>query len=192
MKSIRVILCLFVCAVFVSCSSVYSEKVVHRMDGLSERPEWATMTRSMFKKEGYIYVVGLSSGEEGSRISALARISDNNARHELSKFITSEVGFVFQNLEEAVDEEQIANYYSSEISKTVLRGMITEKKYYEKIQVNSPREGTSIRVDVYTLIKIKEKHLKRLVRKASKRNDKTSEEVEALISQKLISSIEAL
>jgi hypothetical protein len=77
---------LFVLIAITACGSM-GEKVVVRMDDMDESPKWATLSKTMFKKKGRVYAVGFAELPIESRISAAVRVSDNNARFEISREI---------------------------------------------------------------------------------------------------------
>lgn len=174
-----------------SCASNYLEKVVKRMDNVSTKPQWASLANNMYVKDGHIYVVGYTTGEEDVRISALSRIADNNARYEISRYIKNEMGFFFQNVEEGTQGAELSTFYGTELSKSVSSQTKTSNRYYEKVLVTLPDGEKKVRTDVYSLTVISEKQLKKLVHQAFKQENRVSEEVKTMVAERLLRSIES-
>lgn len=176
-----------------ACSSTYTEKVVHRMDDVDNKPSWASMQRVMYEKDGRIFVVGISTGSSTARVAGLAKISDNNARFEISRFIQNEMGFIFQNVEEGVEPgAELSHFFGTEISKTISHQIRSESRYYEKIQIKEPSGDLRIRTDMYSLISVKENVLKKLIRKTIEKNNQLSAEVKQKVTEHLNKKIDTL
>jgi hypothetical protein len=107
---------------FTSCASL-TDQVLTTMDD-SERPAWATLATTVSAKNGRVYSVGYTEGMASNRVSALMRVSDNNARFEISREITNQMNFIYQNLEEGVEEGgQLSRFYGTEVSKYMAHGI---------------------------------------------------------------------
>lgn len=157
-------LVLYVCSfIIVACSSV-SETTVSKMDGES-KPSWASQEKALVSKDGKLTILGFSELDADAKISAAFRMSDSQARGELSKMVENQFSSIFQNLEEGTtDEGNLSRYYASEVSKNMLRELKIIKRYWEKVQ-SFDRDGEkTFRLRVYSLAEIPESHYKKLVR----------------------------
>jgi hypothetical protein len=175
-----------------SCSSI-SEKVISRMDNVDEKPSWATLSKTMFVKEGKVFSVGLTEANAGSRVSALSRVADNNARFELSRTIIDESSFIFQNMEEGAEEGgQLSRFYGNELSKHVSHGVRQEKRYWEKIQTFDEHGDKVFRIKLFSLVSIKESDLKKAVKRALNKEQGISPKMKEAIDNHITSQIKGL
>tara|TARA_Y100000768_G_C23988511_1_gene690520 strand:- start:1877 stop:2437 length:561 start_codon:yes stop_codon:yes gene_type:complete len=166
--------------ILTSCAS-HQDQVLQTMEDI-ERPEWATLSQTIHSKGGKLYAVGYTEGQASNRISALMRISDNNARYEFSREITNQMNFIYQNLEEGVSEGgQLSRFYGTEVSKFLAHGIRQEKRYWEKVKTFDAEGEPTIRLRIYSLISIRESDMKKAIRQAI--NDK--KEITKAIKQKI-------
>lgn len=148
---------------FASCSSL-SEKTISRMDGES-KPSWATQEKALTVDNGKMHILGFTELDADAKVSAAFRMSDSQARGELSKMVENQFSSIFQNLEEGVnDEGTLSRYYASEVSKNMLRELKISKRYWEKVQAIDRDGAPTYRLRVYSLAEIPESHYKKLVR----------------------------
>lgn len=153
-----------------SCSSLKGEKQVAAMEGL-DRPAWASQNKAVTVKEGKVYVLGFHELEADSRLSAAHRLADNSVRTEISKMIQNQFSSIMQNLEEGVtDDGSITRFYSSEVSKNVLRDIRITNRYWEKVQTFSGDGEITFKLRVYSLGEIPEAKLKKMVRESLEKN----------------------
>lgn len=193
MKQILFLISLIIVVVVMpGCSSV-SEKVLVRMDGESERPEWATLSKTTFTKEGKIMVVGYAEVPADARIGAAMKLADNNARFEISRRITNDMGFIFQNLKEGVlDGGDLSRFYGMEISKTISSDTVTEKRYWEKVQTFDSYGEKVYKLRLYSLVSIKGSTLRKAVAKATAKQNEISPELKKEITDHLQTEIRKL
>lgn len=157
---------LFVLIAITACGSM-GEKVVVRMDDMDESPKWATLSKTMFKKKGRVYAVGFAELPIESRISAAVRVSDNNARFEISREIQDDMAFILQNVSEGVsDGGQLVTFYGSEVSKNLIHGIKSEERYWEKVETFDELGSKVFKLRIYSLISIEESELRRAIRSA--------------------------
>ncbi len=136
------------------------------MEGI-DRPVWASQNKAVTVKEGKVYVVGFHELEADSRLSAAHRLADNAVRTEISKMVQNQFSSIMQNLEEGVtDDGSITRFYSSEVSKNVLRDIRITNRYWEKVQTFSGDGEITYRLRVYSLGEIPEAKLKKMVRES--------------------------
>ena len=175
-----------------SCASSYKERVIETMDQ-KDRPEWADLTKTMYEKKGKIYALGISESPIDSRISALIRIADNNARYEISRFIQNEMGFIFQNVEEGTSGgSELSHYFSTEVSKTLVSGIASESRFYEKILKTNADGDKDLNYRTYALVSIKKGDLKRSVRRAMEKENQLSNALKAKVLDHLNTKIDSL
>ncbi len=178
--------------VFTACSSI-GERVLVRMDDVSSRPEWATLSKTTFPKEGKIMVVGYAEVPADARISAAVKLADNNARFEVSRMITNDMGFIFQNLKEGVlDGGDLSRFYGMEISKTLASDTVTEKRYWEKVETFDSYGEKVYKLRLYSLISIKSSTLRRAIAKANAKQNDITPELKKEITDHLQSEIRKL
>lgn len=183
---------LFFLVFFVSCSSV-SEKVIQRMDDINERPSWASISKTMFLKDGRVYSVGLSESEASARISAASRIADNNARFEISRMITNESSFIFQNAEEGLDDGgQLSRFYGNELSKHVSHGVRQENRYWEKVRSFNQDGDEIYKLRLYSMVSIKESDLKKAITEALNKEKGLTPQMQKAIDNHITRQIEGL
>ncbi len=190
------IVCLFTLIFVVlslpGCSSI-GEKVLVRMDGESERPSWATLSKTTFTKEGKIMVVGYAEVPADAQIGAAMKLSDNNARFEISRRITNDMGFIFQNLKEGVlNGGDLSRFYGMEISKVLSSGTVTEKRYWEKVQTFDSYGEKLYKLRLFSLVSIKGSTLRKAIAKANAKQNDISPELKKEITEHLQTEIRKL
>ncbi|MCF8059949.1 MAG: hypothetical protein K9K67_11670 [Bacteriovoracaceae bacterium] len=191
-KVIFLLSLIFLMAFMPSCSSL-GEKVLARMDGISDRPEWASLSKTTFTKEGKIMVVGYAEVQADAQIGAAMKLSDNNARFEISRRITNDMGFIFQNLKEGVlDGGDLSRFYGMEISKTLSSDTVTEKRYWEKVETFDSYGEKIYKLRLYSLVSIKESSLRKAIARANAKQSEISPELKKEITDHLQSEIRKL
>ena len=184
--------CVLMILVFLlgACSSM-GEKVVTRMDGLSDRPSWASLSKTMYIKDGQLFAVGFTEADANSRLSALARISDQNARFSISRAITDDMSFIFQNLEEGIqDGGQLSRFYGNEVSKLVTHGIHDEQRYWEKIQTFNENGEKEYRLRFYSLVSIKESDVKEAIKNVLANGNAISPEIKKQVTEHMVGQIQ--
>lgn len=180
-------------AMLTSCASGPKDKVLVRSDDLSERPSWAKFEATAFLKEGRLFVVGISETDVDAKIPAVARIADNNARFEVSRVITDDLSFIFQNMEEGVtDNAELTRFYASEISKHVSHGIRQEKRYWEKVETFDSEGEKKLKLRVFSLASIKESDLKKAIKESLDNGNKLDPRLKEQVNNHLFREIEKL
>lgn len=156
---------------FVSCSSKIKERTIASMDDNS-RPAWATLEKSIVLKDGKLLIVGFQELDVDAKVSASYRLADNSVRNEFSKMIQNQFSSILQNLEEGVSADtRMTRYYSSEVSKNIIRDLKITSRYWEKIQTFDGDGETIYRLRVYSLGEIPESKLKKMIRESLEKED---------------------
>ncbi len=155
-----------------SCSSVSTiEKRVASMEDI-DRPSWATQMKAATTKDGKLMILGFQELDGDARISAAFRLSDNAVRTELSKLIQNQFSSITQSLEEGVsDDGSLIRFYSSEVSKNVLRDIRITSRYWEKMSIRDADGEPTIKLRVYSLGEIPEAKLKKMVRETLEKSN---------------------
>src|SRR5690606_1534944 len=162
--------------VFSACSSL-SEKVVSSQEGNS-RPSWASQDKAVTVKDGKLLILGFQELDADAKLSAAYRLADSSARGELSKMVENQFSSIMQNLEEGVQDDSLTRYYSSEVSKNMLREIKITNRFWEKVQTFDSEGEKVFRLRVYSLAEIPEAKYKKLVRESiSQDKDKIDPEV---------------
>jgi hypothetical protein len=166
MKTISIAKCLLLSVILTSCATIYKEEVVATMEK-KERPQWASLSTPYFVKDSKVYYVGVAEANASARIPQLMRVSENNARSEISKEVNNQINVVFQNVQEDLgDGGQIARLYSSEVSKFLAHGLKTEERYWEKVYIQDVKNGEKLITRTYSLISMRVSDLRKAVREA--------------------------
>ena len=174
-----------------SCAS-YKDTVVTTMED-KDRPSWATLSSTLVTKKGKIYVVGYTEGMASNRISSLMRISDNNARFEISREVTNQMNYIYQNLEEGVEDGGgLSRFYGTEVSKYLAHGIRQEKRYWEKVKTFDEDGDTHIKIRVYSQISMKESDLKKAIRKAINSNKEMTKAIKKKIDDHMVMEIDKM
>jgi len=192
MKTILILLKLILLnSIMTSCAS-YNESTISTMED-RERPEWATLSKTVYKKGGRLFVVGYTEGLASNRISALMRISDNNARFEVSREITNQMNYIYQNLEEGVgDGGQLSRFYGTEVSKHLSNGIRQERRFWEKVKVYDENGDPLIRTRVYSLISMKESDLRKAIRNTIFEKREITKAIKEKIDSHMISEVDKM
>ncbi|POB13866.1 hypothetical protein [Halobacteriovorax sp. DA5] len=167
-----------------SCSSM-KEKVIERIDGLDEKPSWATISKPTYSKDGKFYAVGISEGAGNASISALGRISDNNAKTELTRIVSNQIGVVLQNVEEGTDGANLSRFIGTEKSTLISRKIIPEKRYWEKVQIPDNSGEDQLKVRMYSLVSIDEPLLRKMIQESLNQNKEISKELKQKVDSQL-------
>lgn len=179
--------------VFMSCSTTsYQDEVIQTMEN-REHPEWATLSQTYFTKDGKIFFVGYTEGASSNRISAMLRISDNNARLEFAREITNQMNFIFQNIEEGIGEGgQLTRFYGTEVSKFLAHGIRQEKRFWEKVKYRDEDGDLVIKTRIYSLVSMRESELKKAIRESINANNEITKAVKDKIDAHMVSEIDKM
>lgn len=168
-----------------ACSSIQKDEVVQRMDDVSERPSWATLSKPTYAKDGVVYAVGVAEGSADASISALGKVADNNAKTELSRMVTNEVGVVFQNVEEGVEGSNLSRFVGTEKSLVAMREITPEKRYWEKVLSHDADGEKKIKMKMYSLVSVKHVTLKKMIRDEMEKSRGISSELKQRVDAQL-------
>lgn len=150
-------------SIIAACSSM-SDKVVSTMEE-KNRPDWATQEKVITSRDGMLQILGFQELGVEAKISAAYRLSDNSARNELSKMMENQFSSILQNLEEGTEDNgNLARFYSSEVSKNILRDVKVVSRYWEKVQTIDSDGKKIFKLRVYSLAEISESNLRKLIK----------------------------
>lgn len=169
----------------VGCSSISKDEVVQRMDDRSDRPSWATISKPTYVEDGMVYAIGVAEGSGNANLSALGRVADNNAKTELSRMVSNEIGVVLQNVEEGVEGDNLSRFIGTEKSSLITREINPEKRYWEKVLTYDQDGEKKLRIKMYSLVSIKHVSLKKMVRAEIKRSRGISSELKQRVDNQL-------
>lgn len=182
---------LVIIAICTNCAS-YQESTISTMEGM-DRPEWATLSKTVYKKSGRLFIVGYTEGLASNRISALMRISDNNARFEVSREITNQMNYIYQNLEEGVGEGgQLSRFYGTEISKHLSSGIRQERRFWEKVRVMDENGDPIFRTRTYSLISMRETDLRKAIRDTIYEKREITKAIKEKIDAHMVSEVDRM
>ena len=191
MKSILTLLAFVIIVSLTSCSH-YKEKVVQSMDN-TDRPSWASLAKTHFKKDGKIYFVGFTENKGNARISSVIKISDNLARHEIAKVVANNMNYIYQNAEEGIDTGgEFTRFYGSEVSGYLAQDIYTEERYWEKVVVPKDENEKELRVRAYSLVSVKQTDLKKALREVMNKDKSLSPQLRQQIDLHMKKMVENL
>lgn len=177
---------LFICSAFLTSCSSYQEKVISRMDDVSDKPDWATLSKPVYEKEGKIWAVGLETGSANDKVTALSRIADNNARVELIKIVTNKVTSVFQNVQEGVsDGSELSRHMSTESSEVVTKNISPERKYWEKVLIPDENGEKVIKLRVFSLLSVPKSAIQKMIQDIADKDKGLSKELKSKVDKQL-------
>lgn len=161
------------------------ERVVSRMDGVDEKPKWATLSNIVHTKNGKMYALGVIEAGSDAKIHALSRIADNNARVEISKQVENSIDTILQNAEEGVDGTNLARFIATEVSSLKSRDISVESRYYQKVLRTDENGEKSLVTQMYSLVSIPEITLRKLIKERVANNNQISEDFKLKIDKQL-------
>lgn len=146
------------------------DKVLARIDGLTERPNWFSESEAFVIRNGEVASLGSSTIPGDQRIEAAIRIAENNAKAGLCKVLEQRLEFVFQNAEEgaSVDATQ-ARFIGSEACKLTTSSMRPGRIYWEKVATTSERGERLARYRVFATITMPEAEFKQAILDAARK-----------------------
>lgn len=175
-----------------SCATSYKDEVVAQMED-NERPAWATLSKTMSIKNGKIFVVGYTEGRASNRISSLLRVADNNARFEISREITNQMNYIYQNLEEGLEDDAgLSRFYGTEVSRFLANGIRQEHRYWEKVRIFDDEGQPVIKLRVYSQISMKKSDLKKAIRRAINEKSQLDKSVKQRIDDHMAQEVDRM
>jgi len=172
------VLTLLLMAFLSSCAShekvVRHERLVSRMDGLSERPAWVMEHKPISIQKDKIVALGTSALTDEHRMEVAFRIAERNGKHLLQENLETKMKSIYQGLAKSTAKEQ---KHFMDIQKDLLRSIMdlakVGGKYWEKVQVS---EGDQVKANenkVYVSIETsKDQFLKKVEQVFSKAQSK--------------------
>lgn len=178
----KLVVFVFLLTQFIGCASMQDE-VVQTMEG-KDRPEWASMGKTVFSKGGKLYAVGMAEASGSARISSMLRISGNHARHEISRIVVNDLNYIYQNVQEGVDQVgELSRFYGSEVSGYMAQSIYPVEYYWEKVLVTTGYGEKELRFRAYSLIYIKESKLKKAIHEVVNKKKQLSPELKKKIDE---------
>ena len=162
-------LCLFIIGTLISGCSSPTMKGYEKDETLStlndsSQPDWADESHPFVFRAGKAYSLGVTTLRGDERPEAGERISENNARANISKTIEDRMEFIFQNAEEnaSLDSTQ-AHYIGSEVSSLTSHSIKLEGNWYKRFAQSQDDGSRRIFYKIYSLVSIPEDDLKRAI-----------------------------
>lgn len=169
---------LLVVAVVAGCSSAPKnpspenspDKVLSRINGASERPDWLDEARPFEIKKGTVVSLGQTTIPGDNRVEAAYAIAENNAKGSICSAIESRLDFVFQNAEEgtAVDANQVRRI-GAEACKLTTSSLRVGSRYWEKVAMTTDSGERVSRYKVFATAEMPEQDFKRAVIDAARK-----------------------
>jgi len=135
-----------------ACAST-GPKVIERADALSSAPEWASVTRGAYEKDGKHYFLGYITLNEGASKSAAMNMADEKALSEPMRAIVKE--FLDQNqVGEAVNQGDAVGQRVISATRGYrppMPGLYISNRYWETVMVPTADGKSRIELRVYSL-----------------------------------------
>lgn len=150
-----------------------TEKVISRIDSLSERPSWLKESEIYKLKDGNVISLGSTTIPGNHRVDAAIRIAANNAKSILCSAIEQRLDFVFQNAQEGTTTDaNLSRFIGAEACKLTASSIFQDKIYWEKVLTKYEGGEKSIRYNVFATVAISESDFKKAILEAiNKRNN---------------------
>ena len=133
----------------------------------SSRPSWADESKPFVVKDGKVMSIGVTYINGNERPEAGSRISENNARANISKVIENRMEFIFQNAEEGTTYDQTAAHFiGSEVSSITSHSMTNEGMWWQRFAQSQEDGSRTIKYKIYSLITMPEGEFHKAVDKA--------------------------
>ena len=150
-----------------------ADKVLSRIDDLSERPKYIKESEPFYVENGNVYSLGMTTLEENQRIEAGYRIASNNAKHTMSQAIEQKLSFIFQRSEENEGfDSTLSRYIGAESTELVAQHIKPTKLYWEKVATTSSDGQRKVFYKVFSLVSMPESEFKKSVLAASNKAEK--------------------
>lgn len=130
--------------------------IIERSDNLSSSPDWATLAKSSFKKDGIIYFVGYVTTEGNVSPSAAMNISDEKALSSPMQSLVNQ--FLDQNqvgeeLQGTTGQRIISSLRSERIPMPSLQ---ISSRYWERVKIPSSESAMRTELRVFSLAEVTE------------------------------------
>lgn len=169
--------------ILASCSS--NKKVIYSMEDRS-RPEWASLSKTVWFEKDSIKSIGYAEGTEKSNISALSQIADNNGKSEILRLINNKVGIIVENSQKG-DSVNNSNFgfYGTEESQENIRNMVSKERYYELVEIKNGTDFPDKKIEFYSLIEIKKSDFSKAQQESLWKQQDNKEKLEKNINSTL-------
>ncbi len=144
-----------------SCSSAPKtteyevDKVVARMDDMSARPSWAKESKFVFNEDNSWVILGVVEVPGDSRVQAAFKMSDANARGNLSQKIETSILKIVETSDTGLGlEDQSLKSLIREISQTSLKNVDIDDRYWEKVARTTSSGERILVMKVFSKLKI--------------------------------------
>lgn len=183
MKNIYLILTLMSIMLITACSS--NKKVIYSMEDRS-KPEWASLSRTVWFEGDTIKAIGYAEGSEKSNIAVLAQIADNNGKSEILRLINNKVGTIVENTQygDSVNNKNFA-FYGTEESQENIRNMLSKERFYQLVSIKNETEIPDRKIEFYSLIEIKKSDFNKALQESLWKQQDSKENLEKSVNSAL-------
>ena len=148
-------------SIIVGCSSAPKtteydgDKVIARMDDMSARPAWAKESKFVFNEDNNWVILGVVEVPGDSRAQAAFKMSDANARGNLSQKIETSILKIVEASDTGLGlEDQSLKSLIREISQTSLKNVDMDDRYWEKVARTTSSGERQMVMKVFSKLKI--------------------------------------
>lgn len=183
------------CATKPTTTEYAADKVVARSDNRSDRPSWASETKSVIDESTSWIIIGTSEVPGDSRIQASFKLSDSTARGNLAQKLETSVTKIVENVETGLAmEDQGLKALVREISQSTFKNVDIDDRYWEKvIRTNSTGEQVLI-MKVFSRLKVSKSDFTKMasaqVEKSKSVTPDIKNKVESIIEKNLLNQFQ--
>lgn len=140
------------------------DKVLSRINDMSNRPSWLNEERPFDVKDGFVTSLGQTTIPGSDRVEAAYNIADNNAKGAICSAIESRLEVIFQNAEEgtSIDSTQ-SRRIGADACKITTSSIRPGTRYWEKIAMSTDSGERVTRYKVFSTVTMPEADFKRAV-----------------------------
>ena len=123
---------IFCTAIIGSACSSTGPKVVERLEGYDDTPDWATGAKVMWSEEEDMFFANITTMAENTRPDACMKAAATSARSEMLKYIKSNISESGQLNDEDVAGDPAFESYTSFLAQGSASGARVINRYYDK------------------------------------------------------------
>jgi hypothetical protein len=164
----RIILIKTMLFLLMGCSSTpqhdQSIKVIARIDGLTQRPNWVKESEPFYITNGKVTVLGKQTITSQQNLEQAFRSAELNAKAHIAQAIEQKIQVAFQNAEEGFDGDSQARFVGMIATEVLHTSAINSSgRYWEKYVSALDAEPSVSKIDAFVKVEMPEKDFKQAV-----------------------------
>ncbi len=132
------------CSHQASKSQTPKERLISRMDNLTQRPAWVQELKPLSIQKNKIIALGTSALNDEHRVDISYRIAERNGKHFFQSSLEKELSSIFKNL---VKPSAVELKHFADFQMDFLRSVMDEVRpvltYWEKVEVTKAQEAST-------------------------------------------------